>query len=221
MTLPDGKINGDMIPCPSSWDRANLMTSYEVHYATPKELKQNGGVCRRCFLTFQSRNQTLDGTEKPVEILSNDRPLDPVLDCIGFTAACQPEQVVPFDFGKIDEALGEVESTSEDTQAQAAALFSQIMSWVWAGPNVSLHHATVRFAVLTGGLRPELIANLSYREIGIRMGITKQAVTKVAKKFEDAFNFRFSRSRPESARVHMRESATGHPPTNTKHHLPQ
>lgn len=218
MTLPPLSMNATngKIVCPSSLEHANFSTSYTLHYADPKELEKHGGVCGACFRKFAGRNHTLDGSETPAEFSNHHRRQDPELDHIAFTEDGQIEQTVDFDFSEVDKALGMIEAAPENVRAKAGELLRELLGWVWGGSNTSLRRATIRFSVLAAGLRPELVANWTYEKIANETRVTKQNVSKTGKLFERAFGFHFSRSRPESGCERMRESAIGHPPTNTK-----
>jgi hypothetical protein len=216
MNTTTGKINGAMIPCPNSLEHANFLTSYKVHFTTQDELKKHGGVCAACFQKFKSHNHRLDGTETPVKISTDHHRPDPEFDYVGFSELGQHEKTVDFDWRTVNEACGAVKASPDDARAQAAELFARLMQWIWDGNKVSLHRATVRLAVLTAGVKPQLIGDFTYAEIAAQTGLTKQAVNKTAKKFERAFNFKFSRSRPKLSCERMRDRAIGHAPTNVK-----
>lgn len=203
-----------MVPCPNSLERMNFLSSFELHYATPAELEAHGGVCKKCFKRFQRGNSpVLHGElEKPVEIPPVHRAPDVAMDHAAYDASSHLEQICDFDFGAVDEALAAITETPIDARQMAAEMFRRIAVWVWSGRNVSLQRATVRFAVITAGVMPDLIDDPTYSEIGKATGLTKAAVSKQALLFQDTFGIKFARSRSKEARENMAQSQMGHAP---------
>jgi len=202
------KINSDMIPCPNSLERANLMTNFAVHYATQQELKQNGGVCRKCFLTFASRNHTLDGSEEPVKISSHHQQ-SADLDHTGFSQSGQVESTVDFDYDQIrfnGDTREFFDNASNDVRVEAATALGLILEWVWQS---GFESAQRKFAILSAGLRPELLNDESLEQIATRLGCGKAALSKAGLLFQKTFGVKFSRTRSAEARQHMAASMKG------------
>jgi hypothetical protein len=199
-----------LVHCPNSFERGNLMTNFKIHYASPEELKKYAGVCRQCFEKFASRNRTLDGSETPAEFLNHHPRPDSELDHLAFSKDGQIEQTTDFDFAAV-EALDTdtkefFDSVDRDSLTLAGTALGMILRWVWSSGFAT---AQRRFAVVSAGLRPELLNDQSWREIGKQLGCTRAALSKSAVLFQAVFQVQFSRSRSETARQRMSNSMLG------------
>jgi hypothetical protein len=123
-------------------------------------------------------------------------------------------QTVDFDFEAVDEALGFVRKAPPTAREQAAELFRQLATWCFRG-NRPLRTATMKFAVIVGGLRADLLGDRTMGEIATELGCTKQNMAHQSAKFQDAFGIKFARSRSKEAREHMRRARLGGPARNT------
>lgn len=111
--------------------------------------------------------------------------------------------IVEFDYDQIQldsstrEFFGEA---GQDVRADVATAFGVLLEWCWHSGFVS---AQRKFAVVTAGLRPDLVNNESWKQIGERLGCGKAAISKQAQNFQKTFGLKFSRTRSEDARRHM------------------
>jgi hypothetical protein len=177
---------------------------------TPKELSTFNGVCKFCRQSFQvSHGGWLRGPR--AKTLETPFAFKDVVWADG-----ELQQITDFDFDQVDELLGEIRRSPADSKQVAAELFGKIMAWCWSGNGLSFRKATIRFTTLTAALKPELVAALSYEQIGRRLNLTKAAISKTAKLFERAFNFTSYRGRSEEQCARFSKIQTGHAPTNCK-----
>jgi hypothetical protein len=117
---------------------------------------------------------------------------------------------VDFDYGKVDEALGFIRDASPDARAEAAEILGKVIAYCF-GPTGRLRQACVRFVVLAAGLRPDLLQDRTYEQLGRELGVTKQSVSKCAIRVSKAFGIQFARGRLPEARQHMAEARRGGP----------
>lgn len=127
------------------------------------------------------------------------------------------EAVEDFNFDAVDEALGHIITTPDDSRAIAADLLSKLLVWTWSKPSSS-RAALVKFTALSGGLRPDLLENRTYLELAKECGVSKAAISKSAVLFQRAFGIHFARSRTDEARRHMAAKQVGH--ANYHHRKP-
>lgn len=128
-----------------------------------------------------------------------------------YTIGVGREQIAWFDYEEVDALLGNVSESSDEARAQAVEVLQRIMAWVWSGNGNRLQCAVLRFTALTAGLRPDLLENKTYLELGNELGVTKQGFSKAALKFSDAFQLKLARSRSVEARDAMSKAGLGHP----------
>lgn len=113
-------------------------------------------------------------------------------------------------FNDLDEVAGAIAETPPTPRAQAGELLRQILTWCCgANGTRSLRSATVRFVALTSGLRPEILRDRTGGDLARELGITKQALSAQAVKFEDAFKIKFARCRSKEARTRMARARVG------------
>ena len=74
----------------------------------------------------------------------------------------------------------------------------------------------VRFVAIVSGLRPDLLKNMNGEKLGRQLGVTKQAITHQAVRFEDAWHVKFARGRSAEGRRHMAAARRGGPNQNIK-----
>lgn len=123
------------------------------------------------------------------------------------------ELVVNFDHQAVESELDGVEVQSDETDAMARML-SRIIVWIW-GRRIEYKAALNRLVSLTAGLRPDILQNRSYLELGRMLGCTKQNLSRTALMAQKEFGVKFARSRQEEHRRVMSERAKGHKPTHT------
>jgi len=90
---------------------------------------------------------------------------------------------------------------SVDHVHAAIELFNSILFWVWQKDGESIRQpriAFIRFVVACALIKPELLGDYSYHELGNRIGCTKANLSLLAKDFENEFHMRFSRSHRSS-----------------------
>jgi hypothetical protein len=212
------ETNGELVLCPGSHEAfaAVFLDKERLHRVPQAELDSHRGLCKKCFEKVQRNNcRVLAGkVETPVELSVPYHNLNPEEDHSGYVAPGEAVQTVDFNYDEIDRLLGLVESEPPTVRATAAALFAEIMAWVWSG-KYPFKSAAIKFAALTAGLRPDLLGDRTFLQLGREYGVTKAAISKAALKFSDAFGIQFTRSRTESARNHMAVQAIGHKRTNT------
>jgi len=207
------------VACPRSWDAADLLTNYKIHYATPEELVANGGVCCQCRAAITKRNANFLGgrVEKPVDItLASHHGTDIEHDHVGFTDGHEAVQTADFDFAGVSALLGEVERAPEDAREQAGEVLRRILIWCFSGPRVRLKTAAAKFAALVACVNPDILGAKMFKDIGRELRLTKGAISRHAVDFEKAFHFQASRCRSETARAAMAKAQIGHRATNVK-----
>jgi hypothetical protein len=118
-------------------------------------------------------------------------------------------------FADLDEPLKAIRKARPSARQEAAELFRQLATWCFQGGK-PLRVATMKFAVIIGGLRADLLGSRTMTEVAIELGCTKQNLAHQSVKFEDAFGIKFSRCRSKEAREHMATARRGGPNRNTK-----
>ena len=71
-----------------------------------------------------------------------------------------------------------------------------VLDWCWRtkfGPR-KLKGAQHCFVALTALVRPELVGDMSYEQIGRRLGVGKSNISRIARSFQKEFGVKFSRS---------------------------
>jgi hypothetical protein len=127
-------------------------------------------------------------------------------------------QTVDFPFSDIDEALGYIHHTPPSGRAMAGELLRQLLIWCCGSNGTrSLRSATTRFVAVVSGLRPEILLDRTGRDLACELGISRQALSHQAVKFEDAFGIKFARCRSKEARQRMAAARRGGPNRNTQH----
>lgn len=105
---------------------------------------------------------------------------------------------------------GEAERDRRDEVfAAAGMLFVELLQFSWLEPRGKLRkpiEAARRFAVASSLIRPELFADgkAGYQELGLMLRVTKQALSKIGREFQNCVGVHFRRSRRESSISHMR-----------------
>lgn len=121
---------------------------------------------------------------------------------------------VEFDFDGIDEALGFIHRTPPQAREQAAELFRNLTAWCFTDGQ-PLRAALVKWIAIVSGLRPDLLENRSGRELAAELGVTKQALSRQAIRFCDAWQIQFARCRLKESRERMAAARRGGPNRNT------
>jgi hypothetical protein len=173
-----------------------------LHFVLPEELEAHGGVCAKCHARIQRHHAAIQRgeIEQPVPMTTETHHTTVEQDHVAFIPTGEFHPTTDFNYGDVDELLGQLESTHDEVRAEAAAAFSKILAWIWStGPK----HAQIKWLVLTAGLRPDLLDDKTYREIGIICGRTRAAISKAARKFQKTFGIKFARSRSEDSCAHM------------------
>jgi hypothetical protein len=201
-----------LVVCPLSLDRAHLLTDFKLHHCHPDELAANGGVCATCRAKAAKTNgrfKTHD--EQPVESASHDPA--PEHNHVAFDDSGESIQSVDFPFEQLDQDAEDFfANASPDVRRDAAIAVGLMLEWIWSG---GWRSAQRKFAAFTAGLRPDLIDNATYAEIGKRLGCTKAAISKAAVRCQEQFNIKFTRSRSEESRGRMAAAQIGHAPRST------
>jgi len=194
--------------CPRAMD-------YQLHYASPSQVEKYG-MCRKCRAEIKKNGKSLLAGKVELPVAFDQHHQRPDLgNHIAFEAPGEAIQTTDFNFDDVDKALGLIKETPPDAKQVAAELFSKILNWCFAARGQSLKAAAGKFAVVAAGLRPDLVNDLTFEQIGAQLDITKQAVSKNAVLFQQAFGFTFARCRSAEARQAMARSQIGHKPTFT------
>jgi hypothetical protein len=111
-----------------------------------------------------------------------------------------------FDFDKVCQNLDGEEPPvpADDRRRDAGEALHAILSWV-CRPK-PLRSKLVRFIGMMAALRPDLLDDRSYLQIGRELHITKAAVCKMVMVFERETGFKSLRTRPAEGRANMRRS---------------
>ena len=109
--------------------------------------------------------------------------------------------VVDFNFDAVDIG-GAVEEFEDDPKILAGIALSRILVWVWSGRN-GFKNARNRLIALTAGIRPDLLQNKTYEELGVEMNITADAVCKLVKLAQATFGLKFGRTKGKVRRAAM------------------
>ena len=110
-----------------------------------------------------------------------------------------------------DRVDGGLTATALDTPTPrelAADVLREVLAWAWLKSNGKPHNFRVafnKFVALSSVIRPEFVGELSYRQIGERLGTTKAAVSKNALKFTQRFGVQFPRQ--HNGKDNMRRAA--------------
>ena len=205
-TITDSK---GRVACPASFEHANLLTDYKIHYASPSQIAKYG-ICRKCRARMKKSGKAiLNGKTETPAVFEHRHDLTPE-DHAGSVAPGDVVQTVDFNFDDVDIALGLVEAATPDAKQEAAELFGRIMAWTFRPP-VNLRIATARWATICAGIRPDVLNDRTLAELGHEIGLTKQDMSKHGRSFQDVFGFKFSRSRSEQACAKMRARRLGGP----------
>jgi hypothetical protein len=210
--------NGETGPivCPRSLANADLLSEYKLHYATLNELKANGGICAKCAAKIRRVNAAMLAGREIREDSHNGHYPAPVPDFHAGWEDDDEHKLVPtieFNFDDVDAALGIIHAAPRDARTQAAELFRQLLIWCFAG-NPLLRTALVKFTTIAAGLRPEILDDRTMTELAMEIGVTKQAMSKQATNFSDAFGIKFGRGRSKESRARMADARRGGPPRN-------
>ena len=184
---------GDPV-CGHSWHLAELGTAFELHFASADELAKHGGVCAQCFVKFKKQNAGVMAgkIEEPVKITERGF-LDFEHDHIAHSEDGNVESVVDFEYP---------DEIQVEEKARAGEALQIILAWCWTSDQITT--AFRKFAVMTAAVRPDLMSDRTYRELGDLLGCTKQNISKLSTSLGDMFGFHISRNRTESSRVAMR-----------------
>lgn len=89
----------------------------------------------------------------------------------------------------------------DDAIPNLAAALKEILGWIWTSqrPNAAL----VRLVSMTATLRPELMNNQTFEQLGAQLGVTKQSISYASTAFERRFKLQFRRGRTATARRSM------------------
>lgn len=115
------------------------------------------------------------------------------------------EPSVDFDYEAVDRGnplAAELERSAEEVRTLAEA-FDKILFWCWSGNNGkrrSSRASYARFVAMTAAMRPDIFGDMSYKQIGKEIRVTKAWMSRLALEFQDLFGVHFRRSRVEGAR---------------------
>jgi hypothetical protein len=209
-----------LVVCPLSADReGGNVENYKLHFCHLGELAEHGGICAKCHAKAAKRHGHFKSRdEQPVDI--SDRHELPNLehDHVGFNANREVEQTTDF---PIEEIYSRVDKETQEHFAglnqhirhEAGTALSMILQWIWCR---DFYTAQRRWCVVTAGLRPDLLDDKSFAQIGKELGTTKQTLSKAMINFQESFGFKFSRGRSTEDRRNMSAAMMGHPGWNTR-----
>lgn len=199
------------IICPRSIDKMDVLSDgYKLHYATPAELKANGGVCAACAKVIRKHN-----SPSPRRGESEPQSSHEEVHTTGERHYEGGEdhgriEVTQFDWQGVEELLGELEQATPTAREEAADLMSRIFTWIMARRSVKT--PLVRMWAILAGIRPDLAFDgESYPQIARRLGITKAAFSKTMLLAQDHFRLKFARTRSAISRARMGAAQVGHP----------
>ena len=98
------------------------------------------------------------------------------------------EPTTDFPYAEIDGEHKEPTATE-----LAGEAFGRMMAWVWEDPCYS--SAFRKFIAVTAVVKPELLGNDTYEQIGKKSGCGKAAISRSAVAFSDHFGLHYRRSR--------------------------
>jgi hypothetical protein len=133
-----------------------------------------------------------------------------------FEHANLPEAQQHIDFALLaDKSLGLLEPGEERAElieiatVRAAALVSQMIHFCWmtGGKMRDARPALIRFCAMCMLLNPGLFGKMSYEEMGKKLRVTKQALSKVATEFQSETRLHFRRSRRSQSTESFRKAA--------------
>ena len=127
---------------------------------------------------------------------------------VAFDRSFRPTLVTNFDFDAVDERLGLIQRLPQDAREQAAEALRHILYWIW-GKTGNPHASLAKTYALIMALRPDIVGDLTYKQMGQRLGITRAAMSKVALNAQQTFGIKFARSRSAPARMKMAEKMHG------------
>jgi hypothetical protein len=197
------------VACPASIEHGDLINSGQAHYATRRQIEKYG-LCRKCRARMKGHGKTvLAGKIETPAFIEPHHAVSVTDDHAGYEdGAITP--AVDFDYDEIDRALGLVDVAPPDAQQKAGEVIREIFQFCFSTRKKNsanaLKTAALRFAIIASGLRPDLLCNASQGEIAAQLHLTKAAASKVAVLFRDRYKLKFARSRPNTAREHMREA---------------
>ena len=203
MSEHNGESNGELTePCPRCERPSGVA-----------ELTEHRGICRFCW-------KSMNIAHRASHSRANDRRMAEAAESFGQNHGSQHQDglhSIEFNFNEVDPLLSEIEQAPLDARQQAADLLARIFDYCWRGDGEHrTRTAAARFAVIVRGIRPDIV-ELNSCEIAAELGVTKQAISKLAVGVEDAFGLKFAHCRSKRGRENMRRAQlllTGHtPPT--------
>lgn len=103
---------------------------------------------------------------------------------------------VPFTYPMDDE-----DAHKQDELRGLAEGFGRVLLWCWTCQKQdgtvklrSVNTARNHFAAASALIRPELFSGMTYKQVGKRLGVTRQQLSHYARKFQKDFNIHFRRS---------------------------
>jgi hypothetical protein len=213
------------VACPASFEHADLLTNYKLHFASPSQIAKYG-VCRKCRARMKKHNAAIlaGKVETPVDL--NERHHEPDLEHDHAASVAPGEFVQTTDFPydaiceterELDEALGLVAKATPDARREAADVLHQVFQWCFPrNGKTDLRTAAARLAVFVSGLNPRVLDGKTLEEMATELDRTKAALSKTNVHAERHFGIHFTRSRSDTSRAHMAAAQLGHKPTNTK-----
>lgn len=97
-----------------------------------------------------------------------------------------------------------------DAYTIAGEGLAALLSFCWCDGPDNMQSAFRKFVVITALLNGELLNDATYQELAVKLGCTKQALSKHASDLSNLLGgFKFRRSRPLAARQQMAQ-ARGH-----------
>lgn len=217
----DTITKNNKVACPASAEFLDpLSAGYKIHWATPAELLEHGGVCKSCADKFtKAHAPVMSGrrVETPVDLNEHPMESDFQQDHIAFDEAHRATGVVDFSFDEIDGVLA---TAPDDARQIAGELLRHVFQFCF-GTNrkklskMQLTTAAMRLAVVVSGLRPDTLNNATHGQLARALKRTKAAASKANVSFQQQHGIKFARSRDDTARAKMRARRIGGP---ARHH---
>lgn len=195
----------ELIDCPRSLSLAASI-GFNVHQGTRREIEENSGICNKCKRALRHQHLAWKAgmVETPADFAAGHRHVTLEADHAGVVGD-ELHPAVEFDFASIDadELRTALDNCSAEGIAMAADFLGALLVWLWAGHG-TIKTTSVKLAVFTSALRPDLLGDRTYKQLGQELGVTRANLSKHASRLSDALQFKFTRARSDKARLNMR-----------------
>ena len=93
-------------------------------------------------------------------------------------------------------------TAAQEKVTNIADAFGLILEWCWLSRRNKRNPKTafIRFASLCCTVRPELLDDKNYEQIGAELGVSKEVISRYSLEFQDTFKVHFRRSWSQTSR---------------------